>query len=193
MDYEFLSPDTVADYIRQRPELKGVINPDLIDSVEEVGDGNLNLVFIIRDSEDHSVVLKQALPYVRLVGPEWPMTPNRAAREANALATHSAITPDLVPTTYFYDEGRFIIGMEDLREFRVWRGAMIEGLRHEGVAADMGRYVANVAFGTSVFGVDPEKHKELVALGMKTLLTTGWGGLVPSPLENGDQECHRRQ
>jgi 5-methylthioribose kinase len=163
MEYEFLSPDTVADYIRARPELKEIIDSDLIESVEEVGDGNLNLVFIIRDSAGKSVVLKQALPYVRLVGPEWPMTPNRAAKEANALATHSAITPDLVPTTYFYDEGRFIIGMEDLREFRVWRGAMIEGLRHEGVAADMGRYVANVAFGTSVLGVDPEKHKELVA------------------------------
>jgi len=163
MDYEFLSPDSIADYIRQRPELQGVINPDLIDSVEEVGDGNLNLVFIIRDGEGHSVVLKQALPYVRLVGPEWPMTPYRAAKEANALATHSALTPDLVPSTYFYDEARFIIGMEDLSEFRVWRGAMIDGLRHEGVAADMGRYVAHVAFGTSVFGVDPEKHKELVA------------------------------
>lgn len=163
MEYEFLSPDTVADYIRARPELKEIIDPDLIESVEEVGDGNLNLVFIIRDSAGKSVVLKQALPYVRLVGPEWPMTPSRAAKEANALATHSAITPDLVPTTYFYDEGRFIIGMEDLREFRVWRGAMIEGLRHEGVAADMGRYVAHVAFGTSVLGVDPEKHKELVA------------------------------
>ena len=163
MEYEFLSPDTVADYIRQRPELKGVINPDLIESVEEVGDGNLNLVFIVSDSGGKSIVLKQALPYVRLVGPEWPMTPHRAAKEANALSTHSALTPDLVPTTYFYDEGRFVIGMENLSSFRVWRGALMEGLKHEGVAHDMGRYVAHVAFGTSVLGVDAEKHKDLLA------------------------------
>jgi len=163
MDYEFLSPDTVAHYIRQRPELDGVINADLIDTVEEVGDGNLNLVFIIGDSAGNSVVLKQALPYVRLVGPEWPMTPQRAAKEANALSTHGRLVPELVPNTYFYDESRFIIGMEDLSEFRVWRGAMIDGLRHEGVAKDMGRYVAHVAFGTSILSVDAEKHKELVA------------------------------
>ena len=163
MDYEFLSPDTVANYIQQRPELNGVIDADLIDTVEEVGDGNLNLVFIVGDSSGKSVVLKQALPYVRLVGPEWPMTPHRAAKEANALATHSAIVPELVPNTYFYDESRFIIGMEDLSEFRVWRGALIDGLRHEGVAHDMGRYVAHVAFGTSVLSVDAEQHKELVA------------------------------
>lgn len=163
MDYEFLTPETVADYIRSRPELTDIVNPDTIETVEEVGDGNLNLVFIISDSVGKSVVLKQALPYVRLVGPGWPMTPHRATKEANALLTHAALTPELVPITYFYDQSRFIIGMENLSAFRVWRGALMEGLKHEGVAGDMGRYVAHVAFGTSVLGVDAEKHKGLLA------------------------------
>ena len=35
--------------------------------IREVGDGNLNLVFIVEGSSD-GVVVKQALPYVRLVG-----------------------------------------------------------------------------------------------------------------------------
>lgn len=39
----------------------------------EVGDGNLNLVFIVK-SEQGSVIVKQALPYVRLVGDSWPAT-----------------------------------------------------------------------------------------------------------------------
>ena len=163
MDYEFLSADTVSSYIASRPELTGVIDHAAITEVNEVGDGNLNLVFIVSDSSGRSVVLKQALPYVRLVGPDWPMTPHRAAKEANALATHSALTPGLVPQTFFYDHERFIIGMEDLSDFRVWRGALMEGLRHEGVASQMGDYVAHVAFGTSVLAVDAEKHKELLA------------------------------
>ena len=163
MDYEFLSQETVADYIRGRRELDGHINPDEIDSVTEVGDGNLNLVFIVKDTSGKSVVLKQALPYVRLVGPEWPMTPMRAAKEAHALLTHGALVPELVPATHFYDADRYIIGMENLSGFRVWRGALMEGLRNEGVAADMGRYVAQVAFGTSVLAVDAEHHKELIA------------------------------
>ena len=41
-------------------------------SVDEVGDGNLNLVFIVRGSKG-SVIVKQALPYVRLVGDSWPL------------------------------------------------------------------------------------------------------------------------
>jgi 5-methylthioribose kinase len=163
MDYEFLSADTVPDYIRSRPELVGVVDPDTITSVEEVGDGNLNLVFIVTDQAGKSVVLKQALPYVRLVGPAWPMTPTRAAKEAHALKTHGGLAPDLVPKPYFFCDQRFVIGMENLTGFRVWRGALMEGLRHEGVAEAMGRYVAEVAFGTSVLGVDAEEHKRLMA------------------------------
>ena len=40
--------------------------------IREVGDGNLNLVFIVEGNRD-SVVVKQALPYVRLVGVSWPL------------------------------------------------------------------------------------------------------------------------
>jgi 5-methylthioribose kinase len=164
VDYEFLNQDSVADYLASRPEMAGLIDPSAIVEVKEVGDGNLNLVFIISDRAGKSVVLKQALPYVRLVGPDWPMTPSRAAKEANALRTHHGLAPDLVPQTFFYDPDRFIIGMEDLSDYRVWRGALMEGLRHDGVASQMGDYVARVAFGTSVLGVDAEKHKDLLAV-----------------------------
>jgi 5-methylthioribose kinase len=163
MDYEHLSPANVADYMASRPELSGVVDPSTIADVKEVGDGNLNLVFIITDEAGASVVLKQALPYVRLVGPDWPMTPERAGKEANALSLHSSLAPELVPTTYFYDPERFIIGMENLSDYRVWRGALMEGMRHDGVAKQMGDYVARVAFGTSVLAVDAEEHKQHVA------------------------------
>ena len=163
MDYEHLSPANIADYIASRPELTGVVDPSNIADVKEVGDGNLNLVFIITDNVGSSAVLKQALPYVRLVGPDWPMTPERAGKEANALNVHASLAPELVPTTYFYDPERFIIGMENLSDYRVWRGAMMEGMRHDGVAKQMGDYVARVAFGTSVLAVDAEEHKQHVA------------------------------
>ena len=40
--------------------------------VREVGDGNLNLVFIV-EGPAGDLCLKQALPYVRLVGEGWPL------------------------------------------------------------------------------------------------------------------------
>lgn len=161
--YEFLTPETTAEYIKSVPEIATKIDADNIVSVEEVGDGNLNLVFIIRDGAGRGVVLKQALPYVRLVGPEWPMTPDRARHEAEALRKHAELVPELVVDLYSYDSSRYLMAMEDLSDHKVWRGALNEGLRHDGAAAAMGRYVGAVAFGTSCLGMERHDLAERLA------------------------------
>ena len=53
-------------------------------SISEVGDGNLNLVFIVKGRRD-GIAVKQALPYVRLVGESWPLPLSRAHYEHMAL------------------------------------------------------------------------------------------------------------
>jgi len=152
-NYEILSPATVVDYVARNPRLASVLPRDRIREVREVGDGNLNLVFIVLAEDGPGMVLKQALPYVRLVGPDWPMAPDRAAKEAVALRVHGGLTPALVPALYDFDPERFIIAMEDLSDHQVWRHALNRGERHDGAATDVGVYVAHVAFGTSVFGM----------------------------------------
>jgi len=161
--YQVLTADTAASYVASRPELAPLIDTTSLARVEEVGDGNLNLVFILTDTAGRGVVLKQALPYMRLVGPDWPMRPDRARLEAEITSVHARVAPGLVPDIYGYDPERYLIAMEDLSDHRVWRGALNEGLRHDGVAEAMGRYVASVAFGTSPLGMDPEEQKRLAA------------------------------
>ena len=172
MPYSFLSIDTIPDYIRNQPQLADRIDAGSITNVTEVGDGNLNLVFIIRDAHGGGLVLKQALPYVRLVGPEWPMTPERARHEVEALRLHRSLAPNLVPEVYHFDADRYILSMEDLSDHRVWRGALNDGLMHEGAAELMGEYVAAVAFGTSIFGMDPEEQKVIAARSTNPQLCT---------------------
>jgi 5-methylthioribose kinase len=150
--YQILTPATVVDYVAGNPRLSAILAPADIAEVREVGDGNLNLVFILSGPNGLGMVLKQALPYVRLVGPDWPMSPERAAKEAQALRSHGALAPALVPRLYHYDVERYILAMEDLSDHQVWRHALNRGERHEGAAADIGEYVAHVAFGTSAFG-----------------------------------------
>ncbi|MDA8927433.1 S-methyl-5-thioribose kinase [Aquiluna sp.] len=170
MDYEFLTTDTVAAYIASKPGLSRIVDAANIVDVKEVGDGNLNLVFIVHDAQGGTVVIKQALPFVRLVGPEWPMTPFRAEREAEALRIHGSFNQELVPKLYLYDSERFVIAMENLSGYRVWRGALIEGLRHEGAAELVGQYVAGVAFGTSVIGMPADEQKILMSKSINTEL-----------------------
>jgi len=162
-DYEFLTVDTVADYVRSVPSVAQRIDPDALVSVREIGDGNLNLVFLLGDATGRGLVLKQALPYVRMVGEGWPMTPERARFEVDSLRAHHALLPKNVVEVFDYDPERFIIAMEDLSDHWVWRGALNEGLTHDGAAAAMGSYVGAVAFGTSAFALERNELAEAVA------------------------------
>lgn len=153
-DYKFLTTEEIPEYIRSRPNLAARIDVDKLASVEEIGDGNLNLVFIAKDEDGRGVVIKQALPYVRMTGEGWPMTPERSRFEVQSLKAHRALVPDLVVEVIDEEPERFIFAMEDLSDHRVWRGALNESLRHEGAAEAMGVYCGAVAFGTSLFGMD---------------------------------------
>jgi 5-methylthioribose kinase len=167
--YEILNPSTVTDYVAANPRLASVLPPDRIRDVREVGDGNLNLVFILSGVDGPGIVLKQALPYVRLVGPDWPMSPERAAKEAEAMRSHGALAPALVPTLYDYNPERYVLAMEDLSDHQVWRHALNRGERHEGAASDVGEYVAHVAFGTSVFGMARDAQGAALAAAVNPL------------------------
>lgn len=161
--YEFLTESNLADYLRSNEVTWPHIDADTIAEVREIGDGNLNLVFHVQDAEDRGIIVKQALPYVRMVGDGWPMTPERAAREAHSLQVHNELVPDLVVKPISYDPDRYILVLEDLSDHAVWRDALNRGERHDGVAEAVGRYVAAVASDTSVLGRDRSEVSAAIA------------------------------
>ena len=76
--YRALTPETVPDYLAAYPDLVKRLGGKKNEwHVKEVGDGNLNLVFIVTGPEG-KLCVKQALPYVRLVGESWPLPLSRA-------------------------------------------------------------------------------------------------------------------
>ena len=97
MTYRALDEETVIKYIESRASLEKIFSLDAKLSVEEVGDGNLNLVFIVRNENDLSqeAVLKQALPYLRVAGESWPLTRERMRYETLALRKHHELARTL--------------------------------------------------------------------------------------------------
>ncbi|WP_368497441.1 S-methyl-5-thioribose kinase [Herbiconiux sp. A18JL235] len=161
-DFSQLSTDTVAAYLLSRPALAERIDASRIAAVREVGDGNLNLVFVITDADGASVVLKQSLPHVR-TDPSWPMTRERSAREATVLGAHVEADPEHVPAFFDFDARHYVLAIENLSDHRVWRNELNEGRVHAYAADELGRYVARTAFATSPLGLDPLEHKRLAA------------------------------
>ncbi|MFC4223966.1 S-methyl-5-thioribose kinase [Lysinibacter cavernae] len=155
MTNEMLTVESVATYINTREPLTGLIDTTSM-TVAEVGDGNLNQVFLCEDDAGRKLVLKQALPYVRLVGPAWPMTVDRAAREAHALTTHSALAPELVCRVIDYNPDEYVLALEDLSDHEVFRTRLNAGGDHAGVFEAVSRLTAKVLFGTSWLALGEE-------------------------------------
>jgi 5-methylthioribose kinase len=156
-----LTAATVPGYVAGRRALRGVVDAGTL-TATEVGDGNLNLVFRCVDAAGRRVVLKQALPYVRLVGPEWPMTEERATREAGAIRVHSALSDDICRLVDF-DAPRHVLALQDLSDHEVFRTRLNAAGPHAEVAERLAEYVADVAFGTSALALGEEEFRRRAA------------------------------
>lgn len=92
--YRPLDSHSVIDYLRATPSLADVLDLDAPMHAREVGDGNLNQVFIVANgTSDKSLVVKQALPYLRVAGESWPLTRERMRFETQALLKHNEVAP----------------------------------------------------------------------------------------------------
>src|SRR5262245_34055989 len=114
MLYRALNDGSLSQVLAEIPAVKDLLGGDPSGwSVQEVGDGNLNLIFIVTGLKA-GVVVKQALPYVRLVGESWPLPLSRSYYEHMALTEEAKHAPKLVPKVYHYDRNLALIVMEYL-------------------------------------------------------------------------------
>ncbi|HTN97135.1 MAG TPA: S-methyl-5-thioribose kinase, partial [Nordella sp.] len=129
--------------------------------VEEVGDGNLNLVFIVKGPQG-AVVVKQALPYVRLVGDSWPLPLDRSYYEHMALSEQAKHAPKLVPKIYHYDRDLALIVMEYLTPHVIMRKGLIRGVEYPLFANHIAEFMAQTLFNTSALAVPAAEHKRRI-------------------------------
>jgi len=162
--YEPLAVDTIATRLGARPPLVAHLGPDpTLWRAREVGDGNLNLVFIV-EGPAGSVIVKQALPYMRLVGDSWPLPLKRAFFEYHALTRQANRDPGSVPEVYLFDEGQALIVMERLMPHVILRESLIKGERHPGLGVMLGRFCARTLFRGSELHLASPRRKADVAL-----------------------------
>jgi 5-methylthioribose kinase len=163
MDYAPLTPATLPARLGHLPALSDRIGPPDRWTVAEVGDGNLNLVFIVTGPLGQ-VVVKQALPYVRLVGDSWPLPLNRAFFEYNALTRHAARDPGRVPQVFHFDEAQALIVMRYLSPHVILRKSVVRGVEHPNLARHMGLFLARSLFRGSALSLSGKALRQDMAL-----------------------------
>ena len=161
--YEALSPQSLPGRLGSGAALKDRLGDSAAWRVREVGDGNLNLVFIV-ESPQGAAVVKQALPYVRLVGDSWPLPLKRAFFEYNALIRQEARDPGSVPQVYHFDEAQAIIVMEFLGRHVILRHDLMAGKRHAGLRQRLGTFCARTLFRGSDLSMAAAARKADLAL-----------------------------
>ena len=157
-NYRILDTASVPALLGSLPEIRALLGgrPESW-RAHEVGDGNLNLVFIVQGAGG-SVCVKQALPYVRVAGASWPMTLERAFFEASYYSAVASCVDGLIPRIYHYDPELYCTVMECLSPHIILRQGLIAGRRYPNAARDIGAYVARTGFFTSDFA-RPFEHK----------------------------------
>lgn len=148
-----LSIDTLRDFF-QTPELQ----------VEEIGDGNLNYVYIVRAKDDSTktLVVKQAVPYLRILGEGYPLERERMTYEIRSLLAYNEMISKHAPTVYHHDEAMSVLVMEYLGEHIIMRYGMMDGVRYPFFAEHLSDFLSQTLFKTSSLYLDSASKRALV-------------------------------
>jgi 5-methylthioribose kinase len=162
-DYRILHEADLRDYLVGLPEVAARLGglPSSW-SISEVGDGNLNLVFIVK-GEAGGIAVKQALPYVRLVGESWPLPLSRSHYEYLALTHQARLAPGLVPDVLHHNEALALVVMELLEPHIIMRKGLIAGTLYPHFVGDIATFLARTLFFSSDLAVPAARKKEGIA------------------------------
>lgn len=164
--YHPLTEQTVAEYVTALPDvLQAVFQPGDTLRGLDLADGNVNLVYRVFAEQDpkRSVIVKQALPYARIVGESYPMPLERSRVEAELLRIEGKYCPDLVPVLYHHDDDMYAIVMEDLKDYVIMRKGLVKQVIYPQFAEHMGVFMARTLFYTSDLYLAQDVKKHMVA------------------------------
>ncbi|MCP1969535.1 S-methyl-5-thioribose kinase [Bradyrhizobium elkanii] len=161
--YRILREADLRDYLASLPAIVAQLGGAPADwSISEVGDGNLNLVFIVKGGSG-GLAVKQALPYVRLVGESWPLPLSRAHYEHMALVHQARLAPMLVPAVLHHDAPLALTAMELLEPHIIMRKGLIEATRYPRFVEDISTFLAQTLFFTSDLALSAAEKKQGIA------------------------------
>jgi len=164
MNYEVLNKVSVIEYLLEVKDVMDFFENDEI-TAEEIGDGNLNFVYIVKSvkNQDKAMIVKQAVPYLRCVGEEFPLSRERMTYEIRALQKFYSIFPNFVPKIYYSSEEMSLVAMEYLDSHIIMREGLINRIKYDNFSEHISTYMAASLFYTSSLAMNSADKRKLIA------------------------------
>ena len=171
--YEPLTVETLGNRLGAVDDICKIVGDEKSKwKIDEVGDGNLNLVYTV-SSDSGNIIVKQALPYVRLVGDSWPLPLSRSFYEHEVLVRQAKRDPGSVPEIIYFNKVQAIIAMEMLLPHVILRKKLIAGEYVDGLAQRLGKFCARTAFRGSDLSLKTADKKSDTAMFQGNLALMG--------------------
>ncbi|WP_285398233.1 S-methyl-5-thioribose kinase [Lysinibacillus sp. fls2-241-R2A-57] len=152
--YFLMNEEDVKSYVQAKiKDFSGTLFSD------EIGDGNLNYVFRVKNEQGNSVIVKQAGPQAR-ISEDFVLSTDRNRIETEALIIEGEFTPSLVPNILLFDEVMSCCVMEDLKGFEIMRKQLNVFKTYDHFAELISTFMAENLIRTTDFLLDPKKKKE---------------------------------
>lgn len=127
---------------------------------EEIGDGNVNYVFRVSNAKNQSVIVKYADSFIRNSNTRE-LSTKRSNIEYEILKIQNRLCPNSVPSVYYFDDELSCIIMEDLRDYRVMREALINYEVFPSFADQISSFLYHTLFKTTDLVMSPDEKKNL--------------------------------
>jgi 5-methylthioribose kinase len=144
--YFLMKAEDAAEYVKTKLD---IFNSEADIEYTEIGDGNLNYIFQIRERKSgKSVVIKQAGDTAR-ISDQFKVSPDRNRIEYNKLRLENNLVPGLVPKVFHFDKIMNCTVMEDLSDHVIMRSALVKHEKLPLFADHITTFMANTLLLTS--------------------------------------------
>lgn len=163
MEYEVLDKNSVVEYLLNIKEVMDFFGDSELEA-KEIGDGNLNFVYLVSSVKnlDKSLIVKQAVPYLRCIGEEFPLNRKRMTFEIRALTKFSELSSKTIPKLFHTSEDMSVVVMQHLGDHLILRAGLLNEKKYPNFSEDISTYLANTLFFTSSLYLQSTQKRELI-------------------------------
>ena len=155
--YFLMNDQDVIEYVKEKLD---IFPADAVLTSKEIGDGNLNYVFRVKEeSTGKSVIVKQAGGEAR-ISADIKLSTDRTRIEAEILKKQGELAPGLVPEVYLYDAVMCSCTMEDLFDYTIMRTALMNHEKFPHFADQISTFMVNTLLGTTDVCVEHKAKKD---------------------------------